>query len=166
MQNGLPQRKHPRLDANIYKHPCPPCSLTMAVKKRQEVFGPQNDAFPKSALQTLTQYGTAHSVPIHIALFMPDHVHICAEASPVRSLIDFMGELKNLVMRCAWQYGHQGSFWQTSFFDHFLRKEENILTVVRYILNNPVRAQLVNYWWEYPYWYSNQYTMEQLRNAG
>lgn len=161
----LPQRKHPRLDPALYQYPCPPCSLTVAVKAREHVFGPQNDSFTREVVQILAQYSATHSIPIHIALFMPDHIHFCAEASPTRSLIDFTREFKNLAIRQAWQYGYRGSFWQTSFFDHFLRKEENINTVVRYILNNPVRAKLASYWWEYPYWYSNQYTQEQLKNA-
>lgn len=162
----FPKRKHPRLDVGMYRYPCPPCSLTIAVKERQEVFGPRHSVFTKEVIQILDQYTTTHSIPIHIALIMPDHMHVCAEASPTRSLIDFIREFKNLVVRHSWQYGHQGSFWQTSFFDHFLRKDEHILTVVRYILNNPLRANLVKYWWEYPCWYSNQYTMEQLKNAG
>lgn len=162
--NMFSQRKHPRLDQNLYQYPCHPCSLTIAVKGRQEVFGPLHDEFTKEAINILEQYGKTHGMPLHIALFMPDHVHICAEASPHRSLIDFMGEWKNLTTRLSWQYGHQDILWQTSFFDHFLRKEENISTVVRYILNNPLRAKLATHWWEYPYWYSNQYTIEQLKN--
>ena len=160
----LSQRKHPRLDQALYQYPSHPCSLTIAVKDRQEVFGPRHDEFTKEAINLLAQYVKTYGVPLHVALFMPDHVHICAEASLQKSLIHFIGEWKNLTTRLSWQYGHHGVLWQKSFFDHFLRKEEHISTVVRYILNNPLRAKRVTHWWEYTYWYSNQYTIEQLKN--
>ena len=45
----------------------------------------------------------------------------------------------------------RGSFWQTSFWDHFLREEEGLEDAVMYVLNNPTRAGLVKHWHEYPY---------------
>ena len=45
----------------------------------------------------------------------------------------------------------KGKFWQTSFYDHFLRKEEDVRDVVMYVLHNPVRKGLVSEWREYPY---------------
>ncbi|MCC7210600.1 MAG: hypothetical protein IT451_02000 [Candidatus Brocadia sp.] len=45
----------------------------------------------------------------------------------------------------------KGKFWQTSFYDHFLRKEEDVRDTVMYVLNNPVRKGLVAEWREYPY---------------
>ena len=41
--------------------------------------------------------------------------------------------------------------WQTGFFDHIIRKEEGLVHVARYILHNPVRKGLVEYWQDYPF---------------
>ena len=47
--------------------------------------------------------------------------------------------------------GIQGTFWQTSFWDHFFRGDERLDHVVEYVLNNPVRAGLVERWCDYPF---------------
>jgi len=186
----LHERKYPRLDTAYYAQLHVPCSITIAVKERKEIFGFAHDAFTKAALEIVRRVGAGLtpqqrsdtrsdptlladtrsdptvqiSIPIHIALFMPDHVHLCIEASPSKNIIQFVQEIKSRIAVEAAHQGYPASFWQRSFFDHFLRKEEKLSTVIRYILNNPCRAKLASPWWEYPYWYSNQYTMEQLKN--
>jgi REP element-mobilizing transposase RayT len=46
----------------------------------------------------------------------------------------------------------KGKLWQPAFFDHALRKEENIQQVARYIVANPLRAGLVENIEDYPHW--------------
>ncbi len=45
-----------------------------------------------------------------------------------------------------------GRFWQTGFFDHALRKEEDRLSIARYIVANPLRAGLVENIGQYSHW--------------
>ena len=45
----------------------------------------------------------------------------------------------------------KGSFWQKSFWDHFLRVEEDLQEVVDYVLYNPIRRGLVEEWRDYPF---------------
>jgi putative transposase len=42
--------------------------------------------------------------------------------------------------------------WQRGFHDHALRKEEDIVSVARYIVANPVRDGLVRRIGDYPHW--------------
>jgi hypothetical protein len=44
-----------------------------------------------------------------------------------------------------------GIRWQKDFYDHIIKKNENLSTQVRYILDNPVRKGLVSHWYEYCY---------------
>ena len=37
-------------------------------------------------------------------------------------------------------FGRTGPIWQKGFHDHALHKEENLKTVTRYIIANPLRA--------------------------
>lgn len=161
----LPIRKPLRLNPSCYAYPSPPCSITIAVKDRLTVFGFDHDILTRMAMEIVSDIATTNTVKVHIVLFMPDHVHLCAEASPAMTLTDFVKAIKSRIAVEALRYGHAMSFWQRSFFDHFVRKDEQLGIVIRYILNNPCRKQLVQYWWEYPYWYSNQYKMEQLKNT-
>jgi hypothetical protein len=45
---------------------------------------------------------------------------------------------------------------------YILRQEEDRRTVIRYLLNNPIRAGLVASLNDYPYWGSGLWTREQL----
>jgi REP element-mobilizing transposase RayT len=44
-----------------------------------------------------------------------------------------------------------GMKWQKDFYDHVIRTKEDMVTQVRYILDNPVRKRLVSFWEEYPF---------------
>jgi putative transposase len=45
-----------------------------------------------------------------------------------------------------------GPIWQKGFHDRALRREENIRSVARYMVMNPVRAGIVKRIWDYPLW--------------
>jgi REP element-mobilizing transposase RayT len=47
--------------------------------------------------------------------------------------------------------GNVKPFWQSNFYDHVVRKDESLLEICSYILNNPVRKGMVSNWEEYPY---------------
>ena len=73
---------------------------------------------------------------ITLLLAMPDHWHgLCAFPSkPMRKVI---GDLKS------WLARSHGIRWQQDFFDHRLRSWESAAEKRRYILNNPLRAGLI-----------------------
>ena len=87
---------------------------------------------------------------------MPDraayrYLHIVVAPGKKRDIVQFVGEYKGRTTRLSRRFGMKGKFWQTSFYDHFLRKEEDVRDVVMYVLHNPVRKGLVSEWREYPY---------------
>ena len=41
--------------------------------------------------------------------------------------------------------------WQKSYYDHVLRREDDVVVVARYIVANPVRAGLASAAGEYPF---------------
>ena len=82
---------------------------------------------------------------------MPDHWHglvegTCAEAN-------FCAFMKCFRQRSAiaCPCGTLGSLWQTGYFERVLRVEEATPDVIAYILDNPVRASLVERRQDYPY---------------
>jgi hypothetical protein len=62
-----------------------------------------------------------------------------------------MNGFKSLSTRICWNHKIKGRVWQSSFYDHILRKDEDIFSVAEYILNNPVRRGMVAYWRDYKY---------------
>ena len=49
--------------------------------------------------------------------------------------------------------GRTGAFWEEESYDHEVRNEDELTRVVRYVLNNPVKARLVKHWsdWKWNY---------------
>jgi len=67
------------------------------------------------------------------------------------SIIDFVDQFKGKSTTIAWKYGIKRNLWQKRWYDHILRKNEDVHKIGEYILNNPVRRELVEDWHEYPY---------------
>ena len=64
--------------------------------------------------------------------------------------------MKSFKAKSAQQVNHylqrSGALWQKAYYDHALRKEEDIRAVARYIVANPLRAGLVDKLGNYPLW--------------
>jgi len=82
---------------------------------------------------------------------MPDHLHLLLSPSSTVSLLDFLRGYKSRSTRLAWQHDHRGALWQARYYDHFLRNDEDVLIAVDYIVNNPVRKEIVAQSSQYPY---------------
>jgi putative transposase len=82
-------------------------------------------------------------VPAYAYCVMPDHLHLLLAPSPRCSIVDFVACLKSRLTRALWDRGCKGIIWQRSFYDHFLRRDEDLSTLVACGLNNPVRVGLV-----------------------
>jgi REP element-mobilizing transposase RayT len=52
-----------------------------------------------------------------------------------------------------------GSFWETESYDHFIRDDAEFYRVIKYTLNNPVKAGLVNNWQDW----AGTFLAERLR---
>jgi putative transposase len=79
-------------------------------------------------------------------VLMPDHLHWLMQLNS-GALSDVVGRVKSIT---AHRIGRQ--VWQRGFYDHALRSDEDVMSVARYIIANPVRAGLVDRVGDYPYW--------------
>jgi REP element-mobilizing transposase RayT len=86
---------------------------------------------------------------------MPDHIHVLVSAHRDKTPLDMAYCYKRLVTLFARKEGYRGWIWQRRIYDRGIRSEfsNNIELAARYILENPVRAQLANDWHEWPYSY-------------
>ena len=93
---------------------------------------------------------------------MPDHVHLLvhggSESADCKQFIVLGKRYSGYVY--AQEFG--GKLWQRYGYERTLRQEEDSLTVARYILENPVRAQLAACVAEYPYVGSTICSLEDL----
>ena len=75
---------------------------------------------------------------------MPDHLHLTLEGT--RDNSDLRRCVKVFKQRVAYVLRTEFSVpraWQEGYYDHVLRSDETTDLVVRYVLDNPVRAGLV-----------------------
>lgn len=84
---------------------------------------------------------------------MPDHVHWLFQLGDGLSLSEAMKRFKaRSAMAIHRLLGRQDPIWQRGFHDHAIRRDEDLKTVARYIIANPLRAGLVQKIGDYPLW--------------
>ena len=95
--------------------------------------------------------------------FMPDHVHMIVEGlsedSDLKSFVKLAKQYAGFYYRRA-RTGH--SLWQHGGHDHIIRDEVDLLDRLRYVINNPVAARLVDDPADYPFWGSQRWTRAEI----
>jgi REP element-mobilizing transposase RayT len=81
---------------------------------------------------------------------MPDHIHLLI-APKSGNLMDVISSWKKFTGTLLRKGGSEGPFWQRGFYDHALRKEEDLARTAEYMVINPVRSGLVEVWEEYQF---------------
>jgi REP element-mobilizing transposase RayT len=77
---------------------------------------------------------------------MPNHVHVLFSIVPNVSLGTVVGSWKRFTARHANALlGRSGAFWQTDYWDRFIRNEIHFAAIETYIDQNPVKAGLVRH---------------------
>ncbi|HZS07177.1 MAG TPA: hypothetical protein VFD58_20240 [Blastocatellia bacterium] len=76
----------------------------------------------------------------------------------LHSLKSYTAHQANLLLE------RQGAFWESESYDHVIRDSQEHERVVRYVLNNPVKAGLVKDWrdWKWNWWCKQQRTPDKL----
>ncbi|MHC1727787.1 MAG: transposase [Syntrophobacteraceae bacterium] len=75
---------------------------------------------------------------------MPDHLHFLINPRMEgMSVLRFTEQYKGKATNRSWVAGWRGRLWQRRYYDHIVRAEEDLHHISEYILNNPVRKNLV-----------------------
>jgi len=91
-------------------------------------------------------------------VIMPDHLHWLFALQNSYSLSEVMQSVKGYSARKIQKINQeQGKInteplWQDGYHDHAVRKEEDLKKMARYIIANPLRANLVKTIADYPLW--------------
>ncbi len=84
---------------------------------------------------------------------MPDHLHWLMQLTGNKPLSVTINTVKSLSARgINLGTGRRGPIWQKGFFDRGLRRDEDVVSVARYIIANPIRASIVEKVADYPLW--------------
>jgi putative transposase len=97
---------------------------------------------------------------LHAFCIMSNHVHVVfepiskADCQSALGLPRIMQSLKRHTARQAnILLSREGAFWQDESYDHVIRDNDEYLRIIRYILENPVKAGLASNWedWRWSY---------------
>ena len=95
---------------------------------------------------------------------MPNHVHIVFTILDAgKSLSDIMKLIKGRsAISINKLLNRKGNLWQAESFDRLIREEKELHNIVKYVLLNPVKANLVSDWkdWEYTYCHPSYLVLE------
>jgi len=102
---------------------------------------------------------------------MPNHVHLLFEDYQLKTPeTNILGKDKDYPVAQTMRYikggtareansilGKTGNFWQKESYDHYIRNDNEMDNVINYILQNPVKAGLVDDWTLWPWTYLVDY---------
>ena len=102
-------------------------------------------------------------------VIMPNHVHLLVktfEEYPIGGLVKTWKSFSAKAIRKLFREGgadyqsalpaillNDNPFWQREYWDRFIRDEKHFNCAINYILENPVKAGLVNSWQDWPWNY-------------
>ena len=156
------QEKHHRLPDEFY------CglkvvSLTACVKNRTSFFTTQDrfTIFEAMLLEALQRFKCGAEV----YLFMPDHAHLLLRGESETT--DILRVMRSFKQKTGFwlSRNHPSVQWQKDFYDHILRNDEAIEKHILYIVNNPVRKEIVANWKEYRFKGSTMHNLDEW-NSG
>ncbi len=125
-------------------------SLTFATFQRVHLF--LSREIVDAAIVQILRTADEDTFAVLAYCFMPDHLHLIIEGGNESS--DLRHFVKVVKQRVAYAFRTElgiRAVWQEGYFERVLRSDEATDVVVRYVLDNPVRAGLVTRAEEYPF---------------
>jgi len=105
----------------------------------------------KGIINILNETALSERFKVLTYCFMPDHLHLLVigedDESDLKKFVSFFKQKSGYWFK----KNYKENLWHVSYYDHILRKEESIGSVIMYILGNPVRKGLVSGYREYPF---------------
>lgn len=126
-----------------------PHHLTQRGNRRQPTFFCEQDY--RSYISLMAEWCRHHQVVIWAYCLMPNHVHLVAVPATTDGLARAIGEAhRRYTLRINQREGWRGHLWQERFSSCVL-DQSHLISAVRYVELNPVRAGLVSSSESYPW---------------
>ncbi|WP_411833696.1 REP-associated tyrosine transposase [Pseudoxanthomonas mexicana] len=127
--------------------------VTFATAARSPIFSRFEIA--SEACRAMTQPRLWYGSRLLAWVLMPDHWHGLVELGPLDDLSIVVQKLKsNSARSIRTAHPEVGSVWAKGFHDRAIRSQNALRPAARYIVANPLRADLAERVGDYPYWNS------------
>ena len=125
--------------------------ITSVTRARRPVF--DHLACARVVVRSLVHADRAGWSRTFAYVLMPDHLHWLFELGEGKTLDGLMCSVNGFTSRAlAKNHGVRTPLWQDGYHDRALRESEDVRTVSRYIVANPLRANLCDDIGAYPHW--------------
>ena len=131
--------------------------VTCSTYKREQYFLVRRPVH--MLLNLMRETGLTYGFTESVYCFMPDHLHMLLEGKQDSKLQDYMKIFKQ-TSALSFKREFNKILWQRSYYERILRRDENLENVALYILNNPVRAGIVDDFIKYPYLGSSTFDLD------
>ena len=121
--------------------------ITFTTINREPIF--RNLLRSRQLINILKQSDTLQHTNTLAFVVMPDHIHWLFSLGNKHQLNTVIKIVKS---KATIIFGRPA--WQAGYYDHAIRKDEDIVNIARYIIANPIRAGLVKRVGDYPHWHA------------
>jgi putative transposase len=123
------------------------------------------DADYRFYLRCLQEASETHSLAIHAYVLMTNHVHLLVTPDTESSLSKTLQSIgRRYVQYFNFTYARTGTLWEGRYKSTLIDSERYLLTCMRYIEMNPVRAVMVAHPGDYP-WSSYLANAQGIENS-
>ena len=158
MQTNRPEHLHGFDYLGLHRY-----FLTFCTDQRHRAFE-SSERVDLARTQILRAAGD-EQIEVTAYCFMPDHLHMLVEGleerADCRRFIKRAKQFSGFYSKK--QFGR--TLWQRYGYERTLRDEDDTLGVARYIIENPLRAGLVEDVSKYPFLGSSRYSIQQILEA-
>ena len=160
---SIPQRKLHRLPMSVYSYTGHEFHFTICSRHQGEPF--RNRKLASAVIESLLWTKKRYKWWLFCYCLMPDHLHFVCRLTDAHcrrvnagirgiqpeSVLDHIARFKSYTTSRSWEFGFKGRLWQKSSYDRVLDLEQPLEEVLQYVLENPVRKELVKQWddWEF-----------------
>jgi putative transposase len=157
-----PRERHHRLPREFYRGQLQ-VVFTLGISGKESLFA--DAEVVREFIVLLHSCAKTHNCIVPIYCFMPDHLHVMLQGTA--DTADLWQAIVAFKQRSGFWLGQRRPEvgWQKDFYDHIVRKNEDLGAQVRYIADNPVRRGLVADWRQYPHTGAIGIQLEEVINS-
>jgi putative transposase len=135
-------------------------AITACIEHRRHPF--ESAEIVGTFLNLLSEALDKHTCLAPIYCFMPDHLHLIVQGTTRQS--DTKAAVEKFKQDSGWWFKENlpTVSWQEDFYDHIIRSSEDWKGQAQYIAANPMRAELSQHMFDYPFTGSIGYDLSEL----
>ncbi|MDA3812898.1 MAG: transposase [Candidatus Cloacimonetes bacterium] len=151
-KDKFPKRKNIHLKNFDYKGNSHVYFVTICTFKKNNYFNEEKHA-KLITEELIYRKDILKQVDLICYCIMPDHLHLLMSFSEnyKSDLLNWVKTFKRFTSKIIKEKYKLNDLWQRGFYEHILRNNESIINKAIYIMENPIRKEIVKKVNEYPY---------------